>query len=300
MEMRPPAAISFMNNPAEKWIKFKQRFELFLKASGKGKEAEDVKIAILLTTIGDEGIEIYNTFQFKEKDEKGVKIELKLDDVMEKFENYTSPLKNITFETFKFQQINQKEGQTFDNFLTELKTQAALCEFNCSSCKLSYEDRMVKDNITLKLKDKSIQQRLLKEPKLKLEEIVEFCRISEVGRNQFDVLEEREIDIVRQYNSNKICENCGYKHKCEGFCPAKGKTCSKCGKINHFSNVCFYKGPEGNKLHEVRQIPSSSGKEDPNNIDEEKDEGVMSLQYGIFAVMEDLTLNEEQEYHPYH
>lgn len=290
--LRPPAAISFINNPAEKWIKFKQKFNLFLKASGKSTEAEDVKIAILLTTLGDEGIEIYNTFQFKEKDENGATVVLKLEDVIKKFDEYTTPLKNVTFETFKFQQIAQKEGQSFDNFLTELKTQAAFCDFNCSSCKVSYEERMVKDNITLKLKDKNVQQKLLKEPKLKLEEIVEFCRIAEVGRNQFEIIEEKEIDIVKQHvNSNQICQNCGYKHKYDGFCPAKGKTCAKCGKINHFANVCSFKAPERNKLHEVSDGGSSSKKEDSSNVDG-KESDVMSLQYGIFTVMEDLTMNE--------
>lgn len=111
--MRPPAAISFMSNPADKWIKFKQKFEIFLKASGKSKETDDVKIAILLSALGDEGIEIYNTFQFEEKkDDDNKKIDLTLNDVIKKFDDHTSPLKNVTFETFKFQQIGQKEGHS--------------------------------------------------------------------------------------------------------------------------------------------------------------------------------------------
>lgn len=176
--------------------------------------------------------------------------------------------------------------------MTELKTQAALCEFNCSGCKVSYEDRMVKDNITLKMKDKNIQQKLLKEPTLTLEKIVEYCRISEVSQQQFDMLEvQKEVDVVRQCNSIKTCQNCGYKHKYEGFCPAKGKTCSKCGRTNHFAKVCSFKG-QRNTVNEISEGATNSTKEDPNNILLENDSDVMSLQLGVFTVMEDLKLNE--------
>ena len=38
--------------------------------------------------------------------------------------------------------------------------------------------------------------------------------------------------------SDKSCYQCGYKHYKGQSCPAKGKTCKKCNKMNHFATVC--------------------------------------------------------------
>jgi hypothetical protein len=34
------------------------------------------------------------------------------------------------------------------------------------------------------------------------------------------------------------CRNCGGSFPHKGLCPAKGKQCRKCGKLNHFQSVC--------------------------------------------------------------
>ena len=39
----------------------------------------------------------------------------------------------------------------------------------------------------------------------------------------------------KKQNTNMICGNCGRDHiSGAGICPAKGKTCHTCGKLNHF------------------------------------------------------------------
>ena len=35
-----------------------------------------------------------------------------------------------------------------------------------------------------------------------------------------------------------ICRNCERNYPHMGACPAKGKTCNKCGKLNHFAAAC--------------------------------------------------------------
>ena len=34
------------------------------------------------------------------------------------------------------------------------------------------------------------------------------------------------------------CGDCGYNYPHKGDCPAKGKICNKCHKLNHFASVC--------------------------------------------------------------
>ena len=41
----------------------------------------------------------------------------------------------------------------------------------------------------------------------------------------------------------KDCGRCGYQHD-KGKCPAQGKKCSKCHKLNHFASCCLSKNPD--------------------------------------------------------
>ena len=67
---KPPSALNLNGNLRENWRRWVQRFELFLTASGKVKETEKVQCAILLHLIGDEALEIYNTFTFSESEDR--------------------------------------------------------------------------------------------------------------------------------------------------------------------------------------------------------------------------------------
>jgi len=50
------------------------------------------KIAMLLNFAGEDAIEVFNTFQFAEGDEKN------LNKVLKQFERYCNPRKNVVFE----------------------------------------------------------------------------------------------------------------------------------------------------------------------------------------------------------
>ena len=79
--------LSFDGNTAENWRGFKQQYEIYLTASGRGKEDDSVKIAILLSFAGEDATEVFNTFQFPEDE--------KLDKVLEQFKRYCNPRKNV-------------------------------------------------------------------------------------------------------------------------------------------------------------------------------------------------------------
>ena len=69
-------------NLEDSWQRWRQKFDNFLKASGAMNKPDDVQLAILLHVIGDEALDIYNTFVFAESD-KG-----KISPVFDKFEAY--------------------------------------------------------------------------------------------------------------------------------------------------------------------------------------------------------------------
>lgn len=55
----------------------------------------------------------------------------------------------------------------------------------------------------------------------------------------------------------KPCNKCGYKVHRRGSCPARGKTCRKCGGLNHFAQACTQSQDarsEDSRRKEVREL----------------------------------------------
>lgn len=65
MEMlKPPKSMSFDGNISENWKRWKQLFELYMKASGGSEKGDEVKVALSFHVLGEEAIEKFNTFTF--------------------------------------------------------------------------------------------------------------------------------------------------------------------------------------------------------------------------------------------
>ena len=157
----------FEGNLSENWQKWRQELELYLTATEKDGESDKIKTSILLTCIGKQGREIYNTFQFEEGDE------LKFEVVVQMFQNYCSPGKNITFMRHKFFTCKQRDGQSFDEFVTELKKRSAECEFE------TLRDDLIRDIIICGINDNRLRERLLREPELTLQKTIQIGHAAE-------------------------------------------------------------------------------------------------------------------------
>lgn len=110
-------------NLAENWKFWSQKFQTYLDATEISKKEDKTKCAQLLSLIGDEGLRIYNTFEFAENEIDKYK------PLVEKFNNYFSPKRNLTFERHKFLTYKQTNGQSIENYITELKNLSLNCEF---------------------------------------------------------------------------------------------------------------------------------------------------------------------------
>uniref|UniRef100_T1GZT0 Uncharacterized protein n=1 Tax=Megaselia scalaris TaxID=36166 RepID=T1GZT0_MEGSC len=128
---------SFTGNIAQNWKEFQQRFEVYLLASGnssktkeKGFEVyllasrnsnktEEVKIAIMLHTIDEKSIQIFQKFVFEPEGDKEKLIKL--------------------------------ENESFQDFLTAIRTLLANCEY-------LKDDVMLRDRIVLGINSEKIQE----------------------------------------------------------------------------------------------------------------------------------------------
>ena len=111
------------DNLSQAWKRWKSEFDFFMIATESESKSEKVKSSILLTCIGEKVCEIYSTLTFDVEADK-----MKLQKIIEKFDMYCEPVKNITYIRHRFFTCKQI-GQRFDEYLTELKKRALDCEF---------------------------------------------------------------------------------------------------------------------------------------------------------------------------
>lgn len=153
------------SNLANDWPNWKRNFIVYMIASGKSKEEEKTKIATFIWLMGTNGANIYDTLYPNDGTQESLlgtvaatsdnaMKQLKLDEVLNKFDDHCLPQRNVAMESYKFNVIKQKEHQAFTEFETELRTQLRYCEFKCE-CGKSYEDRMLRDRIIIGVQDKN-------------------------------------------------------------------------------------------------------------------------------------------------
>ena len=128
-----------------------------LLAIEKSKKANEVKISILLSSLGKQGRQIYNNFEFL-----SVNDEMHYDIVMTKFEEYCIPRKKLTLARYKFLTSRPDEAEKFDDFVNKLKTLSHECELK------ELRDSFIKDMFIIEINDLRLQEKLISENDLTL------------------------------------------------------------------------------------------------------------------------------------
>ena len=246
--LQPPGVLNLSGNLSENWRRFKQQFQIYLIATGIDQKEDKIKASTFLHVIGPEALEIFNTFTFQNQDDKE-----KLQPIMDKFETYCNPRKNITYARHVFNMRNQQTGENIDAYVTDLKNKAKLCEFG------DLQESLIRDRIVCGVKTDTVRARLLREPDLSLRKAIDICRAAETSETQMKSLsDEKSLDFLRKKGQSRPkhekgkkrtqltrkeetsmynCRKCGYKHE-KRKCPAYGKKCNNCQRSNHFAKMC--------------------------------------------------------------
>ena len=150
-----------------------------------------------------------------------------------KFGELCNPQANITMERHKFNTRTQQRGESIQTYISDLKNKASTCEFG------DLKDEMIKDRLVCGIENDKLRRSLLQEDKLTLLKAIELCQISELSEQRMKELtttsEVHEVTYPRKKDPSQ-CSYCGNVHKKN--CPAYGKKCRACGKLNHFERVC--------------------------------------------------------------
>ena len=190
--LHPPQPLELHGNIAANWKRFKQSFQIYKIASGLDTKSKEVQSMTLLHVIGQEAVEVYNTFQWtgQECDDCDTDIH-SVKCLLLKFENYCLPRKNVTVERHVFFSRKQGEGESFDNFITDLKLKAKSCEFE------NLTESLIKDRIVAGVNNEYLRARLLRELDLNLNKAEIICKAAETSEWQLKALnEEKNFQVV--------------------------------------------------------------------------------------------------------
>ena len=219
--LKPPEYLSLQGNVAENWRRWHQRFELYMLAIETDAKPNRTKIAILLSAIGPDALERYNHFKWDDSpndppnnppvpdddnqqgnaqpaqnnaaeanDNRNVLRSDVYADVVKRFELEFVGEKRVVFARYRFWIYERTEEQHFDDYTTELHTLANACEFK-------EHENMIRDKIVFSMKDKRIQERLLREVKLSLKRAVDICKSSEVTRKEVQTMKKGPVESTK-------------------------------------------------------------------------------------------------------
>ena len=242
----PPEPMRFDEGRSESWSKWLRAFEFYMKACRRNQEADSIRIATLLTVMGSDGQDIYSTFDFEDEET--------YDAVISKFTHYCQPQSNETFLRHRFRTRIQGEGEDLDHFINSLRQLVKKCGYDCPAYDETINDSVIRDQIVLGVRDPNLRERLLREDKLTLDKAIKISRASEASKRQAQVLAGApsassgipSVDVLhgragaqakKMENRSAQCAYCGLQHD-RRKCPAYGRACKACGRMNHFASVC--------------------------------------------------------------
>ena len=227
-----------------RWVKWLFKIEKYMERQSIAQSEK--KILEVFMHGGYELEQIYN--QYKEEGDDYAAVKKKIAD-------HFNPPSNVHLNRYKFRNIQQQEGETFDEYAMRVRTNAKVCKFTDEDSECV--SQIIQRCLSSTLKDKALTAKTA--PTLK--GIIELGRLDESIRSQIKQIPTSEVNVNQVLHQNrhipqqsnqhyhqnqqsnhsaiKKCTNCGYAlpHKSLD-CPAKGKTCSCCGKLNHFAQVC--------------------------------------------------------------
>lgn len=94
-------------NISANWKKFKQKYTNYEIATGISSKESATRVATLLTVIGNDTIDVFNTLTWDEEgDDK------KIEKVLLKLEEHCEPKKNVRYERYKFFSRAQESSES--------------------------------------------------------------------------------------------------------------------------------------------------------------------------------------------
>ena len=246
-----PPFLPVPGDPAVPWDRWLRSFEDYLLALGDTDLDEPQKCALVIHCLGQEGQRIFATLILMDGQYATATAALKA--------NFSSG-RSRRMHRFEFRQRTQKLGETVAHFVSALCELARLCDFG------TLEDGLIVDQLIEKTSCNQLREPdsmtladalvIGKQLETAITEARKFGRAvhdpvtsssalvqnmtQEAADGVSNSLDVQRVDRGPTESGLKSCTNCGSsKHATrDQSCPAQGKRCRHCNKLNHFACCC--------------------------------------------------------------
>ena len=255
IRLQPPENFDF--SKPDEWPKWKKHFQQFRGASGLSGESDVRQVDTLLYCLGDEADSVLASTNVSQA-ERAVYAT-----VLEKLDSYFQVRRNTIFERARFNRRCQREGESVEQYITELYSLIEFCAYG------DLKEQMLRDRLVVGIRDSSLSEKLQTDPDLTLEKAkTRIMQKAAVQDHQRELAAEQPaavaaVDRLQQaqpnhrgwspskppggyhkkpwhYKGGAKCTRCGRnRHQAGETCPAAGVTCHKCNKEGHFGAHCF-------------------------------------------------------------
>ena len=143
-----------VSNVAAAWEQWRRDWGYYAAARELDSKSVSMQVGTFFNCAGPAAQEVASHFAWVEDDG--------LEKLLDHFDSYCNPRKNIVRERFEFYSRDQQPGESITSFLAALRKLVSTCEFPDT-------DGMVRDRLCMGVHDRSIQRSLLKVSDLTLQ-----------------------------------------------------------------------------------------------------------------------------------
>lgn len=233
----PPLKVE-EHNEKESWKKFLRRFQIavigktFLNKDEDLEEGEKERVeshrkgAMLLNCIGEQGMEIFDTF--------GIEVtNIRYGDLETRFEEFFTRRENKILLRHRMLVSEQKDEEDVTGFMERVTKMASQCQFG------ALREDMIMQVVIKGMKDDKLRNDLLVMADLTLEVLKATClRYESADRTAMELKDRRSRDIeVEQASEEVRCFRCRQTGHFARECPQE-PSCYSCGERGHLSIAC--------------------------------------------------------------
>ena len=188
----------------------------------------------MLSHAGKEARDIYKMLEWVAPGDQN-----KFDKVMEAFQRYCVPQKNIIYECYGFWTIQQEGGKSIDAYLMRIQMKIDLCEYDKEGWPLAVHQELIRDKFVFGLIDNSLKERLPHEVDVETAQHAELSKtqVQEMSKPSVNAVQESKRSRKQRQTHTVQCTQFGQWHPPRA-CPAFGQECGFCKKLHHFANMC--------------------------------------------------------------
>lgn len=231
----------------DKWTSYVIRIESYFEGNDITEDAQ--KRALLVSALGTRSIDVLSGRCAPRKVNQ-----LTYKEAVEILEGFYDPRPNEIAESFRFFTRVQKEDESVQQFIVNLRRLADKCNFG------DMLDRMLRDKIVCGIRSTELQKALLSRSSLTLKEAESMVLAAEAAGQGIELM--KNVDVKTEPGLHKLmdrrparstsrqeskeCGRCGSKTHSEQACKFKTAKCFKCGKKGHISVACRARGKKQN------------------------------------------------------